>query len=201
MQAIATNVMGQEQGGEYAITKAVETQVKTYPASTLKDLYKSFFQDAFGPGHLMSNSADAEKRMRDYLESECKVAKTEGNLCPDYELTGSHGRFYRVNLSVINDGRVPVDVFMAAFMKSASQFSLPKQEDWKAEWNTILSIIGKMGIHFKNQAEDAEAIQKLLDEGKYASRHSMEYNEAYHPHYRLIEKSIFESDILPLLKK
>lgn len=69
--------------------------------------------------------------MRKYLTQECEEATYDPNPCPDYELTGSRGRFYRVNLSVINDGRVPINTFMAAFMKSAAQFSLPKVDDWK----------------------------------------------------------------------
>ena len=47
MQAIATNVMSQEQVGKHAIAKAVETKVKTYPASPTMDSYKSFFLDGF----------------------------------------------------------------------------------------------------------------------------------------------------------
>ena len=40
-----------------SIRQAIVQQVETYPASTLKDIYKNFFQDAFGPGHLMSNAS------------------------------------------------------------------------------------------------------------------------------------------------
>lgn len=198
LQSFALSSTGQELSTSI-IAKAIEHQLNTYPASTLKDIYKSFFQDAFGPGHLMNNSADAENRVRSYLESECEIAEKDKNLCPDYELTGSHGRFYRVNLSVINDGRVPMDVFISAFMKSAAQFSLPEVEDWQEEWKNIESVIEQKGYHFKNQQEDSQAIKTLLEQGKYASHHSSEYNEAYHPHYRLIEKTIFETEILPHL--
>lgn len=34
---------------------------------------------------------------------------------------------------------------------------------------------------------------------EYATSHSVDYREAYHPHYRIIERSIFEREILPLL--
>ena len=182
------------------IKQAIEQQVETYPASTLKDIYKNFFQDAFGPGHLMSNSPDAEQRMRNYLEQECEEAKKDINPCPDYELTGSHGRFYRVNLSVINDGRVPMNTFLNAFMKSAAQFSLPKVEDWKQEWIAIEKCIKELGYQFPDQAQDSAAIMNILDQGQYASHHSIAYNEAYHPHYRLIEKTIFEKELLPLIE-
>ncbi len=182
-----------------SIRLAIVQQVETYPASTLKDIYKNFFQDAFGPGHLMSNSPDAEQRMRNYLEQECEEAKNDPNPCPDYELTGSHGRFYRVNLSVINDGRIPMDIFLKAFMKSAAQFSLPKVEDWKQEWIAIEKSIKELNYCFPDQAQDSAAIMNILDQGQYASHHSKVYNEAYHPHYRLIDKSIFEKELLPLL--
>lgn len=183
-----------------SIRQAIVQQVETYPASTLKDIYKNFFQDAFGPGHLMSNAPDAEQRMRNYLEQECEEAKKDINPCPDYELTGSHGRFYRVNLSVINDGRVPMNTFLNAFMKSAAQFSLPKVEDWKQEWIAIEKCIKELGYQFPDQAQDSAAIMNILDQGQYASHHSIAYNEAYHPHYRLIEKTIFEKELLPLIE-
>ncbi len=183
-----------------SIRQAIVQQVETYPASTLKDIYKNFFQDAFGPGHLMSNAPDAERRMRNYLEQECEEAKKDSNPCPDYELTGSHGRFYRVNLSVINDGRVPMDIFLSAFMKSAAQFSLPKVEDWKQEWIAIEKCIKDLGYRFPDQAQDSAAIMNILDQGQYASHHSTAYNVAYHPHYRLIEKTIFEKELLPLIE-
>lgn len=183
-----------------SIRQAIVQQVETYPASTLKDIYKNFFQDAFGPGHLMSNAPDAEQRMRNYLVQECEEAKKDINPCPDYELTGSHGRFYRVNLSVINDGRVPMNTFLNAFMKSAAQFSLPKVEDWKQEWIAIEKCIKELGYQFPDQAQDSAAIMNILEQGQYASHHSIAYNEAYHPHYRLIEKSIFEKELLPLIE-
>lgn len=188
------------QTADTMVRQAVAEQMSTYPASTLKDLYKSFFQDAFGPGHLISNAQDSEQRMRSYLEQECEMAKTEPNLCPDYELTGIHGRFYRVNLSVINDGRVPMESFLSAFLKSASQFSLPKVEDWRQEWISIEKSIRELGYRLPGQAQDSAAIMDILAQGKYASHHSEAYNAAYHPHYRLIEKEIFEREILPRLQ-
>ena len=39
-----------------AVRTAVERQMQFYPKSTLKDLYKNFFQDKFGPGHIISDT-------------------------------------------------------------------------------------------------------------------------------------------------
>lgn len=38
---------------EDLIRAAVERQITMYPNSTLRDIYKNFFQDRFGPGHIM----------------------------------------------------------------------------------------------------------------------------------------------------
>ncbi len=181
------------------IAKAVRSQIDCYPESTLKDLYKSFFQDAFGPGHLMSSGEDAVQGMREYLKQECEEAKGDVNLCPDYELTGHHGRFYRVNLSLINDGIIPFETFLSAFIKSAETYALPDLDDWKTEWNRILSVITRVAPDLPSFDEDKALIDKILADGNYASHHSERYNAKYHPHYRLIERNIFESEILPLI--
>ena len=34
-----------------------------------------------------------------------------------------------------------------------------------------------------------------------AVHHSHRYNEAYHPHYRIVERRIFEERLLPLISK
>jgi len=182
------------------VEASVRQQLETYPASTLKDLYKNFFQDAFGPGHLMSNGADAEASARSYLQRECQEAQRDGNPGPLYELTGSHGRFYRVNLSVINSGKVPLETYLDAFLSSARQFSLPPLSQWKAEWKETERIIRSVNPNLPGLEEDSQAIQTLLQNGQYVSHHSSAYEAAYKPHYRLIESEIFRERLLPLLK-
>ena len=51
---------------ENEIKKSVKFQMRNYPESTLQDIYKNFFQDAFGPGHLIE---DAEASLN-YLQIE-----------------------------------------------------------------------------------------------------------------------------------
>ena len=178
---------------------AIVQQMANYPASTLKDVYKNFFQDAFGPGHLMSDAPDATERMASYLRSECEEAKADKDVSPYYVKTGWHGRFYRVNLSVVNDGKVPFDTFLNAFVESARNFTLPSIDDWSKEWTEIEKVFVSCGYKVPDYKADSKAIKALLKEGKYASHHSQAYNDAYHPHYRLIEASIFEEQLRPLI--
>lgn len=183
-----------------AVSRAIGYQTKTYPASTLKDIYKSFFQDAFGPGHLMGDDMSAVSNAIDYLRGECQIAREETSLCPEYEDAGTTGRFVRVNLSVITSDKVPFDIFADAFIRSAKSFRLPDIDDWKHRWAEIEEIIYRKGLSLKDMDKDAADIHSLLESGRYASHHSRAYEQAYHPHYRLIERSIFEAEILPLLK-
>ena len=44
-----------------SIQTAIERQMATYPESTLQDIYKSFYQEHFGPGHIISDTASARR--------------------------------------------------------------------------------------------------------------------------------------------
>ena len=175
------------------VQEAVTTQMKRYPASTLMDLYKSFFQDRFGPGHLLSNGSEVEAQALNYIKRECEIEKQQPSQCLPIEQTGTEGRFYRVSLSLLVDGSVSPEQFLKVFLQSAKQFELPPIEEWTSEWNEIEHIIRKMHLHIPHYKRDARHIRRLLRHGQYAAHHSQEYNEAYHPHYRLIEKSLLPS--------
>lgn len=183
-----------------AIRQSVEYQTDRYPECTLRDLYKNFFQDAFGPGHLMPEEENAVQTMRAYIVQECAEAAAEKNLCPEYEQTGWHGRFYRVNLSVINDGKVPLDTLLNALVMSIDGTTLPDVAEWRSEWNAIVKEIERQKLELPQYERDKYSIDSMLLQGKYVSHHSVRYNDAYHPHYRLIEKSVFESRLLPLIE-
>ena len=66
------------------ILKSLANQFKLTPKLTLQDLYKSFFQDFFGPEHLISNKTFVEE----YLNEEIKKAEIDNNNLPLFEKTG-----------------------------------------------------------------------------------------------------------------
>ena len=178
------------------IIASVKQQMELYPHSTLRDLYKNYFQDYFGPGHIIRDTSSAEK----YLQWELKSAESFEGL--DYEPTGYKGNFYRVNLAVIADGRVPYQLFFDAFVRSVNGIEPIATEQWCAEWAKIDSVINTMGV-LPATAEvqaDREMIEKMLNAGDVVLHHSEEFSHHYQPHYRIIERSIFEQEILPLLK-
>ncbi len=183
-----------EEEREEKVRAAVERQLRDFPYSTLQDIYKSFFQDHFGPGHLVADTSRAIA----YLREELSKAGTPTNML--YEPTGCCGNYYRVSLSAVASGRVPFDTYLNAFLSSAREVGENEVKEWSAEWKRIENIISSMQLNLPGYEADALAINEMLHNGHYAVHHSRTYNEHYAPHYRIIEKSIFEEEILPLLE-
>ena len=173
---------------------AVSRQMQQYPASTLQDIYKNFFQDRFGPGHIVTDTARAGAYLREELK---QVTRLD---VPMYEASAERTAYYRVSLAAIKSGLVSYEVFFSAFIRSVTALPGVDVSDWAKEWASIEKIIRSMSLDLPNYEEDARAIEALLAQGYYAVHHSKAYNLHYQPHYRLIEKKIFEKEILPLLK-
>lgn len=176
-----------------SVRASIERQMATYPQSTLQDIYKSFYQDRFGPGHTISDTASA----RSYLMRELSEMNDASRVY--YEPTGSEGRFVRVYLSAVTDGFITADQLLNAFVSSANMVKEP-ETDWTTEWKAVVGIITKYGIQMNGFETDAP----LLDEASrncQAVHHSRAYNAAYHPHYRIVERSVFEEELRPLIKE
>ena len=177
-----------------AVRVAVERMMADYPHSTLHDIYKSFFQDNFGPGHAAPDSAQAATWLCNEL---VKVDRLD---VPLYEPTGYKGNYYRVSLATVVGGKVQADALLSAFLRSVRMVQPSEVAAWVKEWELIESIIAAMEFSLPNYDIDAKAIAAMLAGGHYAVHHSRLYNENYAPHYRIIAKDIFEAEILPLIE-
>ncbi|MDR2809765.1 MAG: hypothetical protein LBB84_04305 [Tannerellaceae bacterium] len=178
---------------ETQVRTAVDRQMETYPQSTLKDLYKNFFQDQFGPGHIIRDTAGAGTYLREELSSYTQI---EG---PIAEPTGYEGNFYRLNLSVIKTGQVAYPVYFDAFVRSVNGIRPPSVAEWKKEWEDIEAIIRSMRLHLPDYEADRKEIEEKLNQGEAQGDHSKRFEEHYSPHYRIIRKEIYEKEILPLI--
>lgn len=180
---------------EKKIVDSIERHMTHYPQSTLRDLYKNYFQDRFGPGHIISDRSAADRYLRYELESSTTFTGE------DYEPTGYEGRFFRVNLGVIKDGRVDYAKYLDAFVRSVNGIKQPSIEEWRKEWQRIDSVIMSMNLALPNAEQDRATIDSLLNVGNVVMHHSELFNKHYAPHYRIIEREIFNNEILPLIDK
>ncbi|NTV83387.1 MAG: hypothetical protein HGA23_03675 [Bacteroidales bacterium] len=168
------------------IRQAIENQLKIYPQSSLQDIYKSFFQDEYGPGHLVENVSFA----REYFDLELEEMVSKGR--HDAEPCGTGKHFYRVPMDLVKDGIIPEEEYFSAFLESASSFTTPDVIAWKKQWQEIVIIIEKMDLDLPNFTRDKEALNKWLDRGETMVHHSQGYNDKYDPNYRIMGKVQWE---------
>ncbi len=173
----------------------VQKQMETYPKSRLLDIYKSCFQDYMGAEHLVSD----RQRVKVYLDEELQGTSLDSLLTWLYEPCGVNGRYVRVSIRAIKEGLIKEDMLLDAFIRSANTSERPSVESWRDRWHVIIGTIEQMQLQLPNYDEDKQFIESILSAGKYAISHSPEYREAYHPHYRIVEKGIFEREIKPLI--
>lgn len=179
---------------EKQVREAVRNQMKKYPESTLKDIYKNFFQDRFGPGHLIQDTAAAGRYLRREMDAYQEITGETA------EPAGWQHNFYRVNLSAVKNGLIPAKLLLDALIRSANEAEKVSMDEWEKEWSRIEAVIRSMDLSLPDYEADLEEINKKLQEGIYVGHHSKAYNEAYAPHYRIISRKIYEEELLPLLK-
>lgn len=173
------------------VAEAIIRQVAHYPQSSLQDVYKSFYQDRFGPGHMISDTA----AFNEYNQYELAVAAADAVPNPYYEPVGAEGRFIRVYLRCVNEGLISAEQLFDAFLRSAVPAEQPPRS-WADEWSCIERTARELGLTASNA--DYEALRHAA-KAEQAIHHSEAYRNAYHPHYRIIKKTIFESEIEPHL--
>ena len=174
----------------------VSQQMTEYPKSHLLDLYKSCFQDYMGAEHLVSD----RERVKAYLDEELNT--TNINDLPElyYEPCGIKGRYVRVSLRAVKEGLITEDMLLAAFIRSANT-KRPSVKSWRRKWHKIIGTIDKMNLNLPDYDREKQFLDSILSVGKYAISHSSDYREAYHPHYRIVERRIFEKELKPLIEK
>ena len=174
------------------VRKAIEAQMKQYPESRVQDIYKSFCQDNLGPGHLIPNPEYAKAYLLEELETyrndleSGRYDKPAERFVP----VGDQGNYVRVDLSVVLDSLVDTETLLDAFVRSANEGKTFSEDEWKDKWTTVAGIIRKDFPGIPDAENDLAMIDSLMSEGYFIFHHSRIYEEAYHPHYRIVAKEI-----------
>ena len=172
-----------------AIRVAVERQLRDYPASTLQDVYKSFYQNRFGTGHMIADSVATERYL--FRELETMAAEPAASTVRYWEPAGADTQHVRVYLQTVVDGRLSPQQLNSAFFRSAqTQRQVPF--DWATEWQTIMQVIDDNHLPVADSVADRARLVEM-SRTNAAAHHSRGYNAAYHPHYRVVRKEIFET--------
>lgn len=169
---------------EKKIELAIKNELKHFPEARLRDIYKNFFQDAFGPGHLIPDTTRAGNYLNYELQQPIGDTLT-------WQAIGPENNYYRINLRLVKDETLPRSVLLEAMVESAKLARNPDIETWKKEWEAAIDIIEKMNLQLPDFEKDKKEIEALLKRGEYVMHHSEFYNETYQRHYRIIHKTVF----------
>jgi len=171
---------------EKFIRQSISEELKHYPEASLADVYKNFFQDAYGPAHIIPDTASAGA----YLSEELTEPFWTDTL--KWQVLGSSHDYYRINLMFVKEGILPRHVLLEGMVKSAPLARSPDIESWKKEWAGILRVIEQMRFDFPGFEADKKRIDEMLARGEVVMHHSSHYVDTYHPHYRIVHRSVFE---------
>lgn len=171
-----------------------QSYMNRYPEASLQDVYKWCFQDVYGPGHIIKDSASCAQ----YLQNELASMSPSAHQWY-FEYCGPNGNFVRVNLDLINRHLITVDQLVSALMRSAEQTQKMPLYDWTGIWQRYQQKLSTMTPRPKDFEQNAEQLAQHLASGQYVFHHSDNFNKVYDMHYRIIRRDIFEQEILPLL--
>ena len=174
-----------------SIETAVARQMHDFPQTRLQDIYKTFYQSCFGAEHLISDTTS----VRAYLHNEVVEAEADSVANPYCEPAGANGAYVRVYLRCITEGFITEEQLFDAFLRSAR----PQQPvvEWHRLWQEeIVPAARAAGLDFSD--EELSALEAASRQNR-AVRHSDDYRNAYHPHYRIVEQNIFATEIKPYL--
>ena len=167
-----------------AIKTAIERQLATYPKSQLQDIYKAFYQEHFGAEHMIT----AKEAARNYLDQELATMqdKRDGIYV---EPIGMSGDYVRVYLIAVSHKILSSSQLLQAFIESAGEHKSPTTS-WATKWQAIVEVVDEVSPGLGSDDERAMLLQASLN--NQAVHHSQAYNAAYHPHYRIVKREIFE---------
>ena len=182
---------------------SIRQQLIDFPESRAQDFYKSFCQDNLGPEHLIPDPAAAARYLKEELQTYQEDLDSARYDAPErmYYPVGDEGNYVRVDLSVILDGLVGEEAFLDAFVRSANEGQKVPVEEWVTKWQGIAKILRKEHAGIPELEQDLGTLDSLMAEGHFIMRHSDAFRDAYHPHYRIIARDIFNTELKPLIDK
>jgi hypothetical protein len=171
---------------EPRVVSLIRNEQERFPCAELRDYYKLFFQSLYGPGHFIESSGKAKKWIEQEL-TEAEISSNESHFT--YEI-GYNSDFCRVYLRAIIDGKVGIEDFHVAFLKSANEQRVFIYGEWYGFWQSVAAVIERLDIIAgESFARQKEWIEETVKEGNHVLSHSKTYREMYHPHYRVIRKA------------
>ena len=124
--------------------EALIAYAERYPAAEPQDLYKLVFQDLYGPGHLLTDSAACFH----YIEQEVNTMP-DSTALPPYEYTLCDSHYVRINLMLVRHGVLSVRQLTSAVRRSVAsvtpdpRFVMSHSAAFKAAYEPHYRIVSR----------------------------------------------------------
>lgn len=168
-----------------AYDKDLKKTLERYPASTLQDIMKFFYQSLLGPGHLITSYEEAYNSLKD----ECEHLMFYSNMINEPLTEEMSNNTLRVNLRPYVYKKYDLGMLAKAFYESQNKYS----GDQAKLVNDLIksrSIIEALFPRF-DEEEFNSYIAAIKEYGCKPFSHSLTYKTNYHPHYRIVNKELF----------
>lgn len=123
--------------------EALIQYTQRYPAAQPQDMYKMIFQDIYGPGHIIRDSASCAA----YIEREA-AEMADSSAFPLWEYTLCDSAFVRVNLAIVKRGWLSVGKMTSLVVRSAAglpqpenRFHMSHSSEFKAAYDPHYRIV------------------------------------------------------------
>ncbi len=161
---------------EKAETQArILTHYKSYPALLLSDLFKFLHQSAFGCEHLVTDEADAIKRIRKEFNALDPVVSLR--------VDPLDGNYSRIPLSLLECGLSPET--LGKLLCSSAKSEPNGLEALEAKLSVLRTMIESGTLPFSLNEFDTQ-LTAWREKGYPALHHSEHFRARYHPAYRVI---------------
>lgn len=152
-----------------------------YTFMRIDDYIKLIYQASFGPNHLNKNAS---------IDDVLQYIKQELNDFPDTtsEVTDISDEYVRVYISK----DVNLKNLASMFLKSNKEKNQDDYIVYYKRLDLLKELIKKKTINLPKS--DIKVIDTYAKDTNLIVHHSNDYNEFYHPHYRIIRKDIYNKD-------
>lgn len=165
------------------------SQLSRYPLSQIEDLYKLTHQAALGSEHAVKDLKAARDWLFRELEEMVNISTD-----PLFDEISPDGQIIRIHLKPFVERGGEPEILLKAFMQTANGFKGSK-EKLMQNWRSVEQLAESGEINF--QAEELRSYISLMGSlGYLAVHHSLQYENAYHPHYRVVARE-FVHQIIP----
>jgi hypothetical protein len=167
------------------VSQLLSRHLERYPQMRLEDIYKLLHQAALGPGHAVTDAADARKR----LQAEADSLGT-GPAEPTHDVISPDGKLARVHLRSFMAGGGDLARLSDAFVGTANAW--PASTEKLAKFCGCLGDLAAAGgIPFRRE-EVVPWFDRIAQSGYPAVHHSAAFSAEYKPAYRVVNVELLK---------